>query len=111
MARGGSGGGAAASAIIRRRDASGVARRRARQSVQFASNLCRVFTCEIAKRISAPTLVMNGERSLAFFTLSSIDSHRFRRNAAASDGAVIAFVTSHEMLRQKMGDAKHPPRK
>ncbi|WP_130582340.1 alpha/beta hydrolase [Bradyrhizobium sp. Leo170] len=71
-----------------------------------------VFTCEMAKRISAPTLLMNGERSPEFFhrivdQLEKCLPERRRitipdashtvpgENAPAFDEAVIAFVTSH----------------
>ena len=71
-----------------------------------------VFTCEMAKRISAPTLVMNGERSPEFFhrivdQLEKCLPERMRvkipdsshtvpgENPPAFDDAVTAFITSH----------------
>ncbi|MGX9425256.1 MULTISPECIES: alpha/beta fold hydrolase [Bradyrhizobium] len=70
-----------------------------------------VFTCEMAKRISAPTLLINGERSPAFFhrivdQLENCLPKRMRikipdsshtvpgENAPAFDEAIITFVTS-----------------
>jgi pimeloyl-ACP methyl ester carboxylesterase len=71
-----------------------------------------VFTCEMAKRISVPTLVMNGERSPEFFhrivdQLEKCLPERMRvkipdsshtvpaENPPAFDDAVTAFITSH----------------
>jgi pimeloyl-ACP methyl ester carboxylesterase len=71
-----------------------------------------LFTCEMAKRISARTLVMNGERSPEFFhrvvdQLEKCLPERMRikipdsshtvpgENPPAFDDAVTAFIASH----------------